>query len=380
MDVARLRARIVANVARLLAPMLVLATVAGCAFMGPTTATGFLKQVEHDPDPNVRFKAYRALGTDRVYDEPTQKREAAVVILRRLDPQKEPMASRAMICRTLGLIGDPIAREAMIRQLRDPDVMIRAEAIRALGKVGRSEDATVLMQAMKLDADPDCKVAAIDALGLLKSADPRTETYLVEAMEDDDPAIRLAAYGSIKRLTNKDLGAKPGPWRELVVGRSAAPLVEPTQPPRRYAIKNPFQSPDLGMKPKVARKVYTDPYKVAEGDPNPPTMDKAAQPAAGRRFTFTDPFKRQEEGPQLPPDEPPSNAGSRKLLNDSGATGGSSTSAPSEIAPALLGQPPVPPGAKAKGVYTDPFKRSEGAMWDPPAGVNASPPTVPTGP
>jgi hypothetical protein len=341
MDVARLRARYVANGLRLVVPMLVLAMLTGCSAIGPTTATSFLKQVESDPDPNVRFKAYKALGTERVYDDAAQKHRAAELMLRRLDPQKEPMASRALICRTLGTIGDPIARDAMIRLVRDPDVLIRAEAIRALGRVGSPEDATVLMQAMKLDADADCKVAAIDSLGLLKAADPRTEAYLVEAMEDDDPGIRLAAYGSIKKLTGKDLGPKPGPWRELVVGRSAAPRANPAKPPSRYAIKNPFQAPDLGMKPKIARKVYTDPYKGAEGNPQPATTDTATQPASGRRsFAFTDPFKRQEESPPLAAENPP----------------------------------PQQPAARAKRVYTDPYTRSEGAMWDPPAGVNASPP------
>ena len=38
------------------------------------------------------------------------------------------MATRAVICRTLGELGDPVARDAMIRLVRDPDGMIRAEA------------------------------------------------------------------------------------------------------------------------------------------------------------------------------------------------------------------------------------------------------------
>jgi hypothetical protein len=110
----------------------------------------------------------------------------------------------------------------MIRLVRDPDPMIRAEAYRALGKVGRKEDSTVLMQAMTLDRDDNCKVAAIEALGSLKEVDPRTEPYLVRRLDGDgeeDPRIRYAALKSLRRISAKDLGSKPGPWRGYILAK-----------------------------------------------------------------------------------------------------------------------------------------------------------------
>jgi len=223
MDVARHR-----PVTRANAPVgliLVAATTwaAGCSIIGPTTATSFLNQIEQSPDPNVRYKAYQALASPRAYDDASQKDRAVRVILERLESGREPMATRAVICRTLGQVGDPAAREAMIRLVRDPSAEIRAEALAALGKIGRPEDATVLMQAMKLDADPNCQVAAIESLGLLKSADPRTAGYLVQSMENDDPAIRLAAVRSLRKITGKDLGVKAEAWRGYVSSRANAP-------------------------------------------------------------------------------------------------------------------------------------------------------------
>lgn len=216
MDVERLRTRLAQGV-----PLLLVA-LSGCASVfGPTTATSFMHLVESSPDPNIRFKAYQSLGSARVYDEPSQKAAAAKLLLENLDPKKEPLASRAVICRTLGDLGDPVARDAMVRLIRDPDPMIRAEAYRALGKVGRKEDSTALMQAMTLDRDDHCKVAAIEALGMLKEVDPRTEAYLVRTLDSsvEDPRIRYASLNSLRKISRKDFGAKPEPWRAYVLAK-----------------------------------------------------------------------------------------------------------------------------------------------------------------
>ena len=50
---------------------------------------------------------------------------------------------------------------------------MKIEACRALGKVGQSEDATVLAQVMALDNLEDARIAAIEGLAELKTKDPR---------------------------------------------------------------------------------------------------------------------------------------------------------------------------------------------------------------
>jgi len=218
----------------------------GCAMLGPTTATSFLNQIERSPDPNERFKAYEKLASDKIYDNNQQRARAVQVLLAGLDSNKEPVATRAVICRTLGTLGDPAARPAMIRLVRDPEVLVRTEACRSLGKLGRPEDSTVLMQMMTLDSDPDCQVAAIESLGTLKSVDPRTPDYLVRAMdENENPAIRLAALQSLRKITGKNLGVQADAWREYLASKD---------------------------EPKPAKKAK----RVAKT----PTLDKAAKPAS----------------------------------------------------------------------------------------------------
>src|SRR6266446_9849834 len=94
---------------------LVLALALGLALAGPlgckgpvgTTAASFLIHVREDPDPNKRFAAYAKLGSPNCYDSEVQKAEAVRVLVEKLEVGREPVASRAVICRTLGTLADP---------------------------------------------------------------------------------------------------------------------------------------------------------------------------------------------------------------------------------------------------------------------------------
>ncbi len=187
----------------------------GFKFRG-TTAASFLRQIDSEKDPNVRYAAYDSLGSPRVYDDEAQKAKAAEVLVTKLQGRKEPTATRAVICRTLGNIRRPEAREAILAATNDEDALVRAEACRALGRVGRSEDATILARVMTIDVAGECRVAAIESLGELKSKDRRITEYLVTGMEHDDPAIRVASMNALRQITGKDLGVDALAWKKYV--------------------------------------------------------------------------------------------------------------------------------------------------------------------
>ena len=69
-----------------------------------------------------------------------------------------------MICRTLGELRDPAARPALLKVVGDAEGLVRAQACRALGKVGQPEDATILSRVMLVDTLEDCRIAAIEGL------------------------------------------------------------------------------------------------------------------------------------------------------------------------------------------------------------------------
>jgi HEAT repeat protein len=203
--------------------------VAGCTttWVGTTTKS-FMGHVRNDPDPNVRYRAYAKLGDITAYDRPEQRDEAVRLLMDKFEYGHEPTASRAIICRSLGKLEDPKARPLLIKAVNDPEAVVKIEACRALGKVGQPEDATVLARVMSLDTLEDARVAAIEGISHLKITDPRIYQVLVDGMEHDDPAIRLASLNALRKLTGKDHGTDPAVWRrELkpLLASSGAPAV-----------------------------------------------------------------------------------------------------------------------------------------------------------
>ncbi len=200
---------------------LVIAAISGCAgfragqFKG-TTSASFLRTIEESKDPNARYAAYDKLASPRCYDDDSQKVRAAQVLVGKLKENKEPIATRAVICRTLGQLRKPDARDMILGATNDEDALVRAEACRALGKVGRPEDATVLARAMMLDNSAECRVAAIESIGELKSQDKRITQFLVTGMEHEEPAIRVASLQALRSITGKDLGIDAIEWKKYV--------------------------------------------------------------------------------------------------------------------------------------------------------------------
>lgn len=181
-----------------------------------TTSASFLRTVEESKDPNARYVAYNDLASLRSYDNESQKAEAAKVLASKLKEGREPIATRAVICRTLGILRRPEAREVILAASNDEDALVRAEACRALGRVGQSEDATILARVMTLDVSAECRIAAIESLGELKSTDKRITQHLVSGMEHDEPAIRVASWNALKSITGKDLGVDALEWKKYV--------------------------------------------------------------------------------------------------------------------------------------------------------------------
>lgn len=192
------------------------AMAAGCSTFIGTTASSFLRKARESDDPNIRYLAYGKLADPHCYEDDRQKSEATVLLISALEPGREPTASRAMICRTLGELRHPEAHDPLLKAAEDQDATVRAEALRALGKVGTTEDSALLARVMTIDRQAECRIAAIDGLGELKSGDPKLQAMLVDNMDHSDPAIRLASLRALRKLSRRDLGVEPAPWREYV--------------------------------------------------------------------------------------------------------------------------------------------------------------------
>jgi HEAT repeat protein len=190
------------------------AILAGCSTYIGTTSRSFLHEARENGDPNIRYTAYARLGSPSIYENAAQKDEAVKLLVTKLEEGREPVAVRAVIVRSLGNLGDRRARHEIIKAVNDlENAVIRVEACRALGKVGQPEDATLLARIMTVDKLEDCRIAAIEGLGLLKANDVRIYGVLLDGLEHDDPAIRFECLRSLRAITGKDLGVDSAAWR-----------------------------------------------------------------------------------------------------------------------------------------------------------------------
>jgi len=204
--------------------VLTLSATAGCQATRGRQFARWLDNVA-SPDPNVRYASYEALGRLGDAAPAATRFEAVRLLASRLTNGGEPAASRAALCRALGQLGveppgssspevrSPVARKAILKALDDPSPLVREQACRALGRVGQPEDAIRLAQIMNVDRIGECRLAAIEALGVLRIRDPRVLSLLVEGMEHEDPAIRLASVQSLRSIAGQDLGLNAADWK-----------------------------------------------------------------------------------------------------------------------------------------------------------------------
>ena len=214
----------------------------GCTPYLGTTSTSFLRHARDNPDPNLRYLAYSKLGSPNLYDDDRERSIAVDFLIKRYQEGHEPIAIRAMIIRSLGNLRDPRARELVLKAAGESEAILRIEGCRALGKVGRPEDATTLVRVMSTDNLEDCRIAAIESLGILKTKDSRILIMMVNAMEHEDPAIRLESLNSLRLITGADHGVVAADWRRaLGLPKGDEPEVAKAAPPTYPAVKpGPF--------------------------------------------------------------------------------------------------------------------------------------------
>jgi hypothetical protein len=204
------------------------ACLAGCGPYLGTTSASFLRNVEKNPDPNIRYLAYSKLASSKAYDTDEQREKAASILAHNLQQGREPTATRAMICRTLGAIGRKSALPALRMAVNDEESLVRAEACLALGKIGEPEDSLILARVMVTDNYVESRVAAIDALGLLKPKDPRVLAMLIENMARDEQVdgakkgirskvgLTFATRQALTAITGKDYGDDFKKWKSYL--------------------------------------------------------------------------------------------------------------------------------------------------------------------
>ncbi|MFB6517959.1 fumarate reductase/succinate dehydrogenase flavoprotein subunit [Streptomyces sp. NPDC056401] len=168
----------------------------------------------HDPDPAVRATAVAVLGEtvpagagpalgERLADPDPAVRAAAAAALRELLEVLDPDPALGTALRAGLGVADPAVRSASLealrvlrlgetglyeRSLRDADVDVRIQAVRALVSV----DAVAALALAAGDSSREVRVAVAKALGTLRAG-----SALTPLLTDPDPLVRAAALGSL---------------------------------------------------------------------------------------------------------------------------------------------------------------------------------------
>jgi HEAT repeat protein len=101
---------------------------------------------------------------------------------------------RAGAARALGLIGDRLGVDGLVRVLHDHAAPVRANAAWALGRIGE-RSATRDIASLLRDTSADVRIAATTALGLLPTTDNVDELLRVLKNDENAEVRRTAAWG-----------------------------------------------------------------------------------------------------------------------------------------------------------------------------------------
>jgi HEAT repeat protein len=139
-----------------------------------------------------------------------------------LDHPVEAVRQGSLRC--LAFVAPPGGLELVAPLIHDPSPAVRAEAVAALGRLGRDEDAAMLLFELLADESEVVQESAMDALAHLPPAGVRP--LLVQALERADPQRRVRAVETLGRLGD--------PAAAAALEAAAA---DPRESVRRAAIK-----------------------------------------------------------------------------------------------------------------------------------------------
>lgn len=137
-------------------------------------------------------------------------KEGSVVPLAKAARDPEPRV-RAEAVRALSRLGGPEAERTLVESLKDKDLTVAAAAAEALGKHGGEEAVKALAGLLAghgpfgTMASHELRLAATRALG--RTGDPQALAALVKGTFDSDPQVKAACQEALKMIKDKQKGS-----------------------------------------------------------------------------------------------------------------------------------------------------------------------------
>jgi HEAT repeat protein len=163
--------------------------------LGDRQAVPILIEAAKRGDNEYNYSAAEALG--KIGDP------RAVPVLIEALKKSQNQSFRVAAADALGKIGDPQAAPVLIEALKDPLVLARLSVAEALIKIGKLQEVVptfieILKEALKADYCSNEAERSIKALG--KIGDPQAATVLLEALQHSNEFVRTEAARSVGKL------------------------------------------------------------------------------------------------------------------------------------------------------------------------------------
>ena len=159
---------------------------------GPAAANG-----TKPPSPASRVEPKRSAGLRDVRTLARQRDEASAAALTQIVAQDPDPVVRAKAVAALGKFGGTEAAMALSRALMDQDPSVRIQAARALGRVESDQVTPALAGVLTSDPDPRVRKEAVRTLATLGTDQARWS--LEAAALDADPSVRRAVASALAK-------------------------------------------------------------------------------------------------------------------------------------------------------------------------------------
>lgn len=188
-----------------------------------TTALNVIEQLEDeesfdaliaacaDPDAGVSGRA--AVALQALAKKADRIEEAVDALTLLVDRQKG--ADKAAVLSTLVRFAHKDSAPVFMASVDDDYVAVRNQAIRGLGALKSKEGIPALVDRMQEEGEPAVKVTICDALDKIKVGDLPVLTVLIDALDDEDRAVRDAASRALSHITSQEsFGGDKEKWDE----------------------------------------------------------------------------------------------------------------------------------------------------------------------
>jgi len=143
----------------------------------------------------IREVASRSTGVDT-----PEQREIVDQLARQIQLEPDPLV-RETIIDTIAEFRTPLVNDVLKAGLNDSDQGVRRHCCEALGRRRDPAAVPVLAEVLRSEQPIDIRLAAVRALGEIKS--PDAYATLATALEDRSPAMQYAALQAVEQVTGR---------------------------------------------------------------------------------------------------------------------------------------------------------------------------------